>query len=112
LTSTDSGESEGVLVQKKELSGGKKIMMEVLKRDGTREVVKMEKILHAVTRACRGLDKVEPIEIAKRTISGLSMWQHSSQAAPVSLIGCTANAALGTVVAGRLRQRFVASLRY
>lgn len=46
-------------------------MMEVLKRDGTREVVKMEKILHAVTRACRGLDNVEPIEIAKRTISGL-----------------------------------------
>ncbi|MBK9294426.1 MAG: ribonucleoside-diphosphate reductase subunit alpha [Oligoflexia bacterium] len=45
--------------------------MEVLKRDGTREVVKMEKILHAVTRACRGLDNVEPIEIAKRTISGL-----------------------------------------
>ncbi len=46
-------------------------MMEVLKRDGTREVVKMEKILHAVTRACRGLENVEPIEIAKRTISGL-----------------------------------------
>ena len=53
------------------LPRGGKNMMEVIKRDGTREVVKMERILHAVTRACRGLDKVEPIEIAKRTISGL-----------------------------------------
>ncbi len=46
-------------------------MMEVVKRDGTREIVRMEKILDAVNRACRGLDNVEPIEIAKRTIAGL-----------------------------------------
>lgn len=46
-------------------------MMEVVKRDGTRESVKIEKILHAVNRACRGLQNVEPIEIAKKTISGL-----------------------------------------
>ncbi|MGZ3696082.1 MAG: ribonucleoside-diphosphate reductase subunit alpha, partial [Bdellovibrionota bacterium] len=46
-------------------------MMEVIKRDGTRETVRMEKILDAVNRACRGLDQVEPIEIAKRTIAGL-----------------------------------------
>jgi ribonucleoside-diphosphate reductase alpha chain len=46
-------------------------MMEVIKRDGTREIVRMEKILDAVNRACRGLDNVEPIEIAKRTIAGL-----------------------------------------
>jgi ribonucleoside-diphosphate reductase alpha chain len=46
-------------------------MMEVIKRDGTRETVRMEKILDAVNRACRGLDNVEPIEIAKRTIAGL-----------------------------------------
>lgn len=46
-------------------------MMEVIKRDGTRETVKMEKILDAVMRACRGLPNVEPIEIAKRTIAGL-----------------------------------------
>jgi ribonucleoside-diphosphate reductase alpha chain len=46
-------------------------MMEVVKRDGTRETVRMEKILDAVNRACRGLDNVEPIEIAKRTIAGL-----------------------------------------
>lgn len=45
--------------------------MEVIKRDGTRETVRMEKILDAVNRACRGLDNVEPIEIAKRTIAGL-----------------------------------------
>lgn len=46
-------------------------MMEVVKRDGTREIVRMEKILDAVNRACRGLENVEPIEIAKRTIAGL-----------------------------------------
>ena len=45
--------------------------MEVVKRDGSKEEVRIEKILHAVNRACRGLDNVEPIEIAKRTISGL-----------------------------------------
>ncbi len=45
--------------------------MEVIKRDGTQENVKIEKILHAVNRACRGLESVEPLEIAKRTISGL-----------------------------------------
>ncbi|MBL7716411.1 MAG: ribonucleoside-diphosphate reductase subunit alpha [Bdellovibrionales bacterium] len=45
--------------------------MEVVKRDGTRETVKIEKILHAVNRACRGLDRVESLEVAKRTISGL-----------------------------------------
>ena len=45
--------------------------MEVVKRDGSKEEVKIEKILHAVNRACRGLDFVEPIEVAKRTISGL-----------------------------------------
>ena len=46
-------------------------MMEVVKRDGTREIVRMEKILDAVNRACRGLENVETIEIAKRTIAGL-----------------------------------------
>jgi ribonucleoside-diphosphate reductase alpha chain len=45
--------------------------MRVIKRDGTQEEVRIEKILHAVNRACRGLDGVEPLEIAKRTISGL-----------------------------------------
>jgi ribonucleoside-diphosphate reductase alpha chain len=45
--------------------------MEVVKRDGSKEEVKIEKILHAVNRACRGLEHVEPIEVAKRTISGL-----------------------------------------
>lgn len=45
--------------------------MEVSKRDGTREPVRIEKIVDAVNRACRGLERVEAIEIAKRTISGL-----------------------------------------
>jgi ribonucleoside-diphosphate reductase alpha chain len=45
--------------------------MRVIKRDGTQEEVKIEKILHAVNRACRGLDNVEALEVAKRTINGL-----------------------------------------
>ena len=45
--------------------------MHVIKRDGTREDVKIEKILHAVNRACRGIQNVESLEIAKRTINGL-----------------------------------------
>jgi ribonucleoside-diphosphate reductase alpha chain len=45
--------------------------MQVIKRDGTHEQVKIEKILHAVNRACRGLANVEALEVAKRTIAGL-----------------------------------------
>ncbi len=45
--------------------------MHVVKRDGTKEEVKIEKILHAVNRACRGIRNVESLEIAKRTINGL-----------------------------------------
>jgi ribonucleoside-diphosphate reductase alpha chain len=45
--------------------------MQVTKRDGTKEEVRIEKILHAVNKACRGLSNVEGLEVAKRTISGL-----------------------------------------
>lgn len=45
--------------------------MKVIKRDGTQEEVKIEKILHAVDKACRGLENVEALEVAKRTINGL-----------------------------------------
>ncbi len=45
--------------------------MQVIKRDGTKEDVKIEKILHAVNRACRGIQNVEALEVAKRTIAGL-----------------------------------------
>jgi ribonucleoside-diphosphate reductase alpha chain len=45
--------------------------MQVVKRDGRREDVKIEKILTAVNRACRGVQGVESLEIAKRTINGL-----------------------------------------
>ena len=45
--------------------------MEVVKRDGTRESVKIEKIRHAVNRACRGIDGVEALDVAKSTINGL-----------------------------------------
>lgn len=45
--------------------------MQVIKRDGTREDVRFDKILQAVARACEGLTGVDPVEVAKRTISGL-----------------------------------------
>jgi ribonucleoside-diphosphate reductase alpha chain len=45
--------------------------MQVMKRDGSHEEVKIEKILHAVNRACRGFEHVEALEVAKRTINGL-----------------------------------------
>jgi len=46
--------------------------MEVVKRDGTREDVRIEKIIQAVSRACVGIPGVEAIEVAKRTINGLN----------------------------------------
>jgi ribonucleoside-diphosphate reductase alpha chain len=47
--------------------------MEVIKRDGSRERVKLDKILSRVKKQCYGLnmDFVEPFEIAKKVINGL-----------------------------------------
>lgn len=45
--------------------------MQIIKRDGSQEVAKIEKILDAVSRACKGVEGIEPLEIAKRTISGI-----------------------------------------
>lgn len=45
--------------------------MHVIKRDGSKDEVRIEKILHAVNRACRGLTSVDAIEVAKSTINGL-----------------------------------------
>ena len=48
-------------------------MMEVIKRDGSRERVKLDKILSRVKKQCYGLnmDYIEPFEIAKKVINGL-----------------------------------------
>ncbi len=47
--------------------------MEVIKRDGSREKVKLDKILNRVKKQCYGLnmDYIEPMEIAKKVIHGL-----------------------------------------
>lgn len=47
--------------------------MEVIKRDGSRERVKLDKILSRVKKQCYGLnmDYIEPFEIAKKVINGL-----------------------------------------
>lgn len=47
--------------------------MEVIKRDGTKEKVKLDKIVNRIRKQCYGLnsDFVEPIEIAKKVIDGL-----------------------------------------
>lgn len=45
--------------------------MTVTKRDGTRQAVDLNKIVHAVTRCADGLHAVDPMRVATRTISGL-----------------------------------------
>ena len=45
--------------------------MHVMKRDGSLEPVDVNKIVRAVSRCCEGLDEVDPLRIATRTISGL-----------------------------------------
>ena len=50
---------------------GDTIGMQVKKRDGDLEPVDVNKIVRAVTRSCTGLDEVDPLRIATRTISGL-----------------------------------------
>jgi ribonucleoside-diphosphate reductase alpha chain len=47
--------------------------MDVIKRDGSRERVKLDKILNRVKKQCYGLnmDYIEPMEIAKKVIHGL-----------------------------------------
>lgn len=45
--------------------------MRVEKRDGRLESVDLNKILRAVERCCHGLDAVDPMRVATRTISGL-----------------------------------------
>ena len=45
--------------------------MQVRKRNGSQEPVDVNKIVRAVTRCCAGLDGVDPMRVATRTISGL-----------------------------------------
>ena len=45
--------------------------MRVRKRNGSFEPVDVNKIVRAVTRCCGGLDAVDPMRVATRTISGL-----------------------------------------
>ncbi|MEZ6016147.1 MAG: ribonucleoside-diphosphate reductase subunit alpha [Planctomycetota bacterium] len=45
--------------------------MQVRKRNGGLEPVDLNKIVRAVSRCCEGLDSVDPMRIATRTISGL-----------------------------------------
>lgn len=45
--------------------------MRVTKRDGSTEPVVLDKIVRAVSRCCAGLDEVDPLRIATKTISGL-----------------------------------------
>lgn len=45
--------------------------MRVTKRDGSTESVDVNKIVRAVTRCCKGLDDVDALRVATKTISGL-----------------------------------------
>jgi len=50
--------------------------MRVTKRNGREEPVDLNKIVRAVTRCCEGLDDVDPMRVALKTISGL--YDHAS----------------------------------
>ena len=50
---------------------GARVRMQVKKRDGRLEPVDVNKIVRAVERCCVGLERVDPMRIATRTISGL-----------------------------------------
>lgn len=54
----------------RQASGGG-IGMRVKKRNGSFEPVDLNKIVRAITRCCGGLDAVDPMRVATRTISGL-----------------------------------------
>ena len=45
--------------------------MQVIKRDGTSELVSFDKITKRINDLCFGLDKVDPILVAKETINGI-----------------------------------------
>lgn len=45
--------------------------MRVTKRDGSTELVHLDKIVRAVSRCCHGLSHVDPLRVATKTISGL-----------------------------------------
>src|SRR5690625_2263319 len=45
--------------------------MRITKRDGGRESVDVNKIVRAVTRVAHGLDSVDPMRVALKTIGGL-----------------------------------------
>ncbi len=46
-------------------------MMRVTKRDGSTEPVDLNKIVRAVNRCCKGLEDVDAMRVAQKTISGL-----------------------------------------
>ena len=50
---------------------GARAPMRVTKRSGEREIVDVNKIVRAVTRCCDGLQDVDPMRVALKTIAGL-----------------------------------------
>ena len=66
-----STSSEAIAAPTDETPWGLASTMRVRKRDGTLEPVDVNKIVRAVGRAARGLDRVDPMRVATRTISGL-----------------------------------------
>src|SRR5262245_40963006 len=52
-------------------NGGVQTTMRVTKRNGGSEPVDVNKIVRAVSRCCTGLDAVDAMRIATKTISGL-----------------------------------------
>lgn len=65
---TDTGRGTGALWED---ALGEDVGMKVMKRNGSLEPVDLNKIVRAVQRCAIGLDSVDPMRVATRTISGL-----------------------------------------
>jgi ribonucleoside-diphosphate reductase alpha chain len=72
MTITDSGSRSGMTVpEARRAEPPRRAQMQVRKRNGDSEPVDVNKIVRAVERCAAGLDDVDPMRVATKTISGL-----------------------------------------
>ena len=69
IVGNQTGHPDPVLLDPSDTATGSP--MQVRKRDGSLEPVDLNKIVRAVARCAEGLDNVDPMRVATRTISGL-----------------------------------------
>ncbi|MBT9257560.1 ribonucleoside-diphosphate reductase subunit alpha [Phycicoccus sp. MAQZ13P-2] len=71
MTTTAQGPAPAITTPDQPAPGTHRTAMRVRKRDGDTEPVDVTKIVRAVERVSDGLDEVDPLRVATRTISGL-----------------------------------------